>query len=61
MTWGLHPLNILTFASFYFVSQVSENGGPVAYEKVDGEAHAQKYLELINQKDQGDWDVRFQS
>ncbi|KAL2869655.1 SDR family oxidoreductase [Aspergillus lucknowensis] len=45
---------------FYFVSQVLEDGGPVPYDAVDGNAHGEAYWEIV----QGTvgkvtWDVRF--
>ncbi|UNI22315.1 hypothetical protein JDV02_008214 [Purpureocillium takamizusanense] len=48
---------------FYFVSQVTDEGGPVRYEGVKAEAHGQVYTELVQRGphggDDGDWDVRF--
>ena len=46
---------------FYFASQVDKDGGPVAFPKVDAEAHARLYTSLADQKEQGLWDIRFES
>ena len=43
---------------FYFVSQVTGEGGPVAYDKVDGEAHGREYVRIV-EGGEGMWDVRF--
>jgi NAD(P)-dependent dehydrogenase (short-subunit alcohol dehydrogenase family) len=44
---------------FYWASQILEDGSPVPYEQVDAEAHGKKYVELVEQKKLGEWDVRF--
>ncbi|KAK3304957.1 epimerase/hydratase [Chaetomium strumarium] len=43
---------------FYFASQVTDDGGPVPYPQVSGEAHAEVYWKLANEEGHG-WDVRF--
>jgi len=43
---------------FYLPSQVGPNGGPPG-DEFSGEPHATAYWNLIQQKDQGRWDVRF--
>ena len=43
---------------FYFATGTTKDGGPV-YRGLDGPAHAKAYQELIERKEQGDWDVRF--
>ena len=43
---------------FYFATGTTKDGGPV-YTGLDGPAHAKAYQELIDQKEQGPWDVRF--
>ncbi|KIW08987.1 hypothetical protein, variant 5 [Verruconis gallopava] len=43
---------------FYFATQVTPDGGPVL-TGLSGEAHASTYLKLIEQREQGEWDVRF--
>ena len=44
---------------FYWASQVLEDGEHVPYEDVDAEKHGKKYVELVDQKKLGEWDVRF--
>jgi NAD(P)-dependent dehydrogenase (short-subunit alcohol dehydrogenase family) len=44
---------------FYWASQVLEDGEHVPYEDVDAEKHGEKYVELVEQKTLGEWDVRF--
>ncbi|KAL2157293.1 hypothetical protein VTH06DRAFT_6231 [Thermothelomyces fergusii] len=43
---------------FYFASQVTEDGGPVPYPEVSGEAHGEVYWRLVN-GERAEWDVRF--
>lgn len=45
---------------FHFVSQVTESGGPVPYENVDGDAHGREYLRIVDEGEKK-WDVRFKS
>jgi NAD(P)-dependent dehydrogenase (short-subunit alcohol dehydrogenase family) len=47
---------------FYFASEVTQDGGPV-YTGLSGEAHAKKYIELIEEKEQDPkgYDVRFKA
>ncbi|KAK4140182.1 epimerase/ hydratase [Dichotomopilus funicola] len=42
----------------YFASQVTDEGGPVPYPQVSGEAHGEAYWKLMNEEGH-DWDVRF--
>ena len=44
---------------FYWASQVLADGEHVPYEEVDAEKHGKKYVELVQQKKLGEWDVRF--
>ncbi|KAF2813940.1 putative short-chain dehydrogenase [Mytilinidion resinicola] len=44
---------------FYFASQVSKDGNTVNYPELSGEAHAKVYAELLAEKEQGPWEVRF--
>jgi hypothetical protein len=44
---------------FYFASQVSPEGGIVQMADVVAAAHGEVYWELVNEKEQGVWDVRF--
>ncbi|EJD54179.1 putative short-chain dehydrogenase [Auricularia subglabra TFB-10046 SS5] len=44
---------------FYFASQVTRAGKPVSNEELSGDAHGVAYLNLIQRKEQGDWDLRF--
>jgi len=44
---------------FYFASQVSKEGSSVDYPELSGDAHAKLYWELVNEKQQGPWEVRF--
>lgn len=43
---------------FYLASQVSSEGGSPG-DEFSGEPHATAYWNLIQQKNQGRWDVRF--
>ena len=43
---------------FYFVSQVTEEGGPVPYDKVDGTRHGGEYVRIVEGSEES-WDVRF--
>lgn len=44
---------------FYFASQVNKDGNAVDYPALSGEAHAKVYAELLAEKEQGPWEVRF--
>ncbi|KZV85489.1 hypothetical protein EXIGLDRAFT_841467 [Exidia glandulosa HHB12029] len=44
---------------FYFASQISRIGGPVTMAQLSGHAHGVAYWNLIQRKEQGDWDLRF--
>ncbi|CAG7851099.1 SubName: Full=Uncharacterized protein {ECO:0000313/EMBL:CCA74784.1} [Serendipita indica DSM 11827] len=44
---------------FYLAAQVSPSGGIPPGAKIDGEAHATAYWNLINRKERGGWDIRF--
>ena len=44
---------------FYFATQGIRDGKPVAREDIDREAPGRKYVELVQQKALGEWDVRF--
>ncbi|PVH75405.1 epimerase/hydratase [Cadophora sp. DSE1049] len=44
---------------FYFASQVTSSGDTIAYPDLSGGAHGLVYWELVNQTEQGAWDVRF--
>ncbi|KZV87309.1 hypothetical protein EXIGLDRAFT_800718 [Exidia glandulosa HHB12029] len=44
---------------FYFASQISRTGGPVTMAQLSGLAHGVAYWNLIQRKEQGDWDLRF--
>ncbi|KZV92911.1 hypothetical protein EXIGLDRAFT_674533 [Exidia glandulosa HHB12029] len=44
---------------FYFASQISRTGGPVTMKQLSGHAHGVAYWNLVQRKDQGDWDLRF--
>ncbi|KAF2500524.1 putative short-chain dehydrogenase [Lophium mytilinum] len=44
---------------FYFASQVNKDGNPVDYPELSGEAHAKVYAQLLAEKEQGPWEVRF--
>jgi hypothetical protein len=50
---------LIKTARFYFASQVTEDGNAVQNPDVSASAHASLYLDLVNQKEQGEWDVRF--
>jgi NAD(P)-dependent dehydrogenase (short-subunit alcohol dehydrogenase family) len=43
---------------FYFASEVTQDGLP-QYHGISGEAHAKKYLELVESREQLEWEVRF--
>ncbi|KZV87360.1 NAD(P)-binding protein [Exidia glandulosa HHB12029] len=44
---------------FYFASQISRNGGPVSITQLSGHAHGVAFWNLIERKEQGEWDLRF--
>ncbi|OCK73335.1 putative short-chain dehydrogenase [Lepidopterella palustris CBS 459.81] len=44
---------------FYFASQVTKDGNTVDFPELSGEAHGNVYWELVGEKEQGPWDVRF--
>jgi len=44
---------------FYFPSQVTKEGNTVDFPELSGEAHAKVYWELVSQKEQGPWELRF--
>lgn len=43
---------------FYFVSQVTRDGGPVPYDQVDGDRHGSEYIRAVEQGGK-DWKVSF--
>jgi len=43
----------------YFASQVTEEGNTVSNPELSADAHAAVYWKLVNQQEQGEWDVRF--
>ncbi|KZV92919.1 NAD(P)-binding protein [Exidia glandulosa HHB12029] len=44
---------------FYFASQIARDGKGVRDSVLSGEAHGVAYWDLIQRKEQGDWDLRF--
>lgn len=44
---------------FYFASQVTDEGSTVQKPDLNGAAHGLVYWKLVNESEQGDWDVRF--
>jgi len=44
---------------FYFASQVTKEGKTVDFEELSGDAHAKVYWELVSEKEQGPWELRF--
>lgn len=44
---------------FYWASQTLEDGAAVPNDQVNAEAHGKKYVELVDRKKLGEWDVRF--
>lgn len=46
---------------FYFASQVTVEGNAVQYDELSPSAHSSLYWDLVNGKEQGEWDVRFLS
>lgn len=43
---------------FYYADERQEDGQPV-YNNLNGEAHAQHYVDLIESKEQGPWQQTF--